>query len=325
MAVVTHHHHVRPGADHHGDDEPEVTADGSPIRPGTAGAVVAAHLGEQLERLLALDGPVRADVPDAVHQMRVATRRLRSALATFRPVLDRGATDLFRDELRWLAASLGRARDAEVLRDRLITEARALPPDLLLGPVVDRIDTEMRRRHAIAHDQLVRALDDRRYRALRANAERFLHAPPMADRADKGERWLAGPVEKACRRVERVATRADADATDPDGLRALHELRKAAKRARYAAEAVEPVFGGRAERLAERMEDLQEVLGEHQDSVGARAMLRELGVVAHLSGENGFSFGLLHEHEATASRTARAELDRLVRRATDRPKKASLR
>jgi CHAD domain-containing protein len=125
--------------------------------------------------------------------------------------------------------------------------------------------------------------------------------------------------------VARGAPRPAADATDPDGHRALHELRTAAKRARYAAEAVEPVFGGRAERLAERMEDLQEVLGEHQDSVGARAMLRELGVVAHLSGENGFSFGLLHEHEATASRTARAELDRLVRRATDRPKKASLR
>src|SRR5690242_842175 len=77
------------------------------IRKGTVGAVVAGHLTEQLRRLLELDGAVRADEPDAVHQMRVATRRLRSALATFRPALARAVTDPYRDELKWLGGLLG--------------------------------------------------------------------------------------------------------------------------------------------------------------------------------------------------------------------------
>src|SRR5690348_9101964 len=82
------------------------------IRAGTAGAAVAAHVTDQLQRLIGLDEAVRSDEPDAVHQMRVATRRLRSALATFRPFLARATTDPFRDELRWLGGELGPVRDA---------------------------------------------------------------------------------------------------------------------------------------------------------------------------------------------------------------------
>lgn len=294
------------------------------IRPGTAGAVVAAHLTEHLQRLLELDDAVRADEPDAVHQMRVASRRLRSSMATFRPTLARAVTDPFRDELKWLGSVLGPVRDAEVQRDRLLDRARALDPDLLLGPVLDRIDTELRRRHTVARDALLAALDDERYRALRTTAITFIGAPPLDGVADRSERRLAGQVEKACRRVDRAAAGADPDATDHAGLVALHELRKAAKRARYASEAVAGTFGKPATRLAERMEDLQEALGEHQDSVDARATLRRLGVIAHGAGENGFSFGLLHGLEAMASRDALAEVDRLAHRATHRPPKASL-
>jgi CHAD domain-containing protein len=295
------------------------------IRPGTAGAVVAAHLTEHLQRLLELDDAVRADEPDAVHQMRVATRRLRSAMATFRPTLARTVTDPFRDELKWLGSELGPVRDAEVQRDRLRDRARALDPDLLLGPVLDRIDTELHRRHETAHEHLLVALEDDRYRDLRATAITFIGAPPLDGIADRSERRLAEQVEKACRRVERAAAAADPEVTDHAGIVALHELRKAAKRARYAGEAVAGTFGKRAARLAQRMEDLQEALGEHQDSVDARATLRQLGVTAHLSGENGFSFGVLHGLEAMASSDALAEVDHLARRATHRPAKASLR
>jgi CHAD domain-containing protein len=81
---------------------------------------------------------------------------------------------------------------------------------------------------------------------------------------------------------------------------ALHETRKAAKRARYAAEAAAPALGkksGRkARRFAKRMKKVQSVLGAHQDAVIAQAAARDIGVHAHLAGENAFSFGLLHEH-----------------------------
>ena len=60
-----------------------------------------------------------------MHKMRVGTRRLRSALATFRPLLDRAVTDPIRDELKWIAGELGGARDAEVLRERLLERDRA--------------------------------------------------------------------------------------------------------------------------------------------------------------------------------------------------------
>jgi hypothetical protein len=63
---------------------------------------VLAHLREQVDELVMHDRGARVDEPDAVHQMRVATRRLRSALATYRPLLDRERTDPVRQELKWL-------------------------------------------------------------------------------------------------------------------------------------------------------------------------------------------------------------------------------
>jgi len=85
----------------------------------------------------------------------------------------------------------------------------------------------------------------------------------------------------------------------------LHEVRKCAKRARYAAESAIPVAGKSARRLETRMESLQNVLGEHQDSVTAQALLLELTMTDHLSGENGFAFGLLYAQERARANHAR--------------------
>ena len=84
----------------------------------------------------------------------------------------------------------------------------------------------------------------------------------------------------------------------------LHDVRKAAKRARYAAESVVPVFGTPAVRLAARMQKLQEILGEHQDSVVSRQVIQELAVTATGAGENGFTFGLLYAREANIAESA---------------------
>ena len=79
---------------------PEVVAD---VPRGTAGAVVLDHVALQVKKIKANVPLVRADAHDAVHQMRVGARRLRSALTTFRPLLDRDVTDGLRGELRWSA------------------------------------------------------------------------------------------------------------------------------------------------------------------------------------------------------------------------------
>jgi CHAD domain-containing protein len=85
---------------------------------------------------------------------------------------------------------------------------------------------------------------------------------------------LAALVGRACARLDRAALAAK-KAPGPGGPE-LHEVRKAAKRARYAAEVAVPSVGAPARSLARRMEDLQEVLGRHQDSLMVRDLLRDL-------------------------------------------------
>lgn len=288
------------------------------LGPGSrAGKVVLAHLREQVEELIAREPGAREDTPDAVHKMRVATRRLRSALATYRPLLDRTRTGPVRAELKWLADALGEPRDAEVLRDRLRGLAQEQPGDLLLGPVLRRIDQELGAQHRDGHRHLLEALDDRRYRRLLEALDELVTRPPFTKAARRrAGRRLPGLVARAAARVDRAAHTADAATTTEQRELLLHEVRKAAKRARYAAESVAPVFGKPAKRMAKRMERLQEVLGEHQDSVVARDALRRLGVAAHLAGENGFTFGMMHALERARGEAARREYEPALRAAS---------
>jgi hypothetical protein len=95
-----------------------------------------------------------------------------------------------------------------------------------------------------------------------------------------------------------------------DGLAretAFHEARKSAKRARYAGEAVSPAIGKKAARFTKQMKKIQTVLGDHQDAVVARGVDRDLGVSAHLAGENAFTYGLLYEREDQQATQLQAE------------------
>jgi len=114
--------------------------------------------------------------------------------------------------------------------------------------------------------------------------------------------------ERSYRRVEKlVGAGAPEDVTHRDEW--YHEIRKSAKRLRYAAESVAPAFGKPADALAGAAEHLQEVLGEHQDSVVARAALRELGVRMFLDGDNAFTIGRLHALEQTRGEEALDEFE----------------
>ncbi len=281
------------------------------FRPGSrARDVVHAHLAQQVGVIVERDPLVRVDEPDAVHKMRVATRRLRSALASFRPMLDRSQTDPIRDELKWIATELGGARDAEVLRDRLLAEIADEPDELVLGPIASRIGTDLQTQHQHAHDELVRALDSTRYFRLLDRLDALVLDPPFTSDGDrKAKKILKRCVRKAYRRVTRLV-----DAGPPRDPEQrdhwYHEIRKASKRLRYAGESVAPAFGDRATALAERAEQLQEVLGEHQDSVVARGALRELGVRLHLDGDNAFTLGRLHALEQVRGQQAIGEFER---------------
>lgn len=88
-------------------------------RAGSPRALVAAYLGTQVDELRANEPGARIGSPDAVHRMRVASRRLRSTLATFVPLFVGPASHQLRHELLWLGAVLGPVRDVEVMRDHL--------------------------------------------------------------------------------------------------------------------------------------------------------------------------------------------------------------
>ncbi|MBP0448881.1 CHAD domain-containing protein [Kitasatospora sp. RG8] len=287
----------------------------------TVGAVVLDRIGAQAAVLAGLDDAVRADEPDAVHRMRVACRRLRSALRTYRRLFEVGVTEELVAELRWLAAALGRARDREVLGERLVGRARELPAACGPERVAGALELWARAEYLRVWPEIVAALDSPRRRALADGLAVLLADPPLRGRAAR----RAGPelARIAAREQRRTAKRVrralapERDGAASDGAardEALHEARKAAKRARYAGETAVPVAGEAAERYVERMKAVQDVLGEHQDAVVAAAALREN---ADGSGEP-FGYGVLYERELAAGAAARRELRPTWERAAGR-------
>jgi CHAD domain-containing protein len=285
----------------------------APKRRGPAGTVLLAYMKKQIDALKKVDPGVRVDEPDAVHQLRVSARRMRSALATYRKFIDAPTANRLREELKWVASTVGQARDVEVMRERLKDMAAAEPPDLLMGPVVQRIEEETGARYRAAHSSGLEAMDSERYFALLDALDAFLADPPLAEGAGKkAGKAVARCVAKDIKRLTKAVCAAEdaEDATDVDQAAvdaALHEVRKSAKRLRYAAEAARPIHGKRAKRLAKAAEEIQETLGELQDSVVSRDLLRELAVQAYAEGGNAFSFGRLHALEQARADRARAQ------------------
>lgn len=273
---------------------------GRPVssRRVSAGGVVQAHLRAQAEELVRRDPQVRRDVDDAVHRMRVATRRLRSALTSFRVLLDPAATAALREELKWLAGLLGEARDAEVQHARLRELVAGQPAELVVGPVHARVDEVMGRRYREAHQAVVRELDGDRYLALLDALDSLVEAPPFLDGArGRAADVLPGLGRRTWKRLDRRLREAERAEPGHEQDLLLHEARKDAKRARYLGEAVTPVFGRPARRWAKAVAGLQESLGEHQDGVVVRDLLRGLAEEAHRAGESTFTYGRLHALE----------------------------
>ncbi|MEV7196550.1 CYTH and CHAD domain-containing protein [Streptomyces sp. NPDC093510] len=277
--------------------------------PGTAGDHVLAHLRAQRDAIVSLDPAVRRDLPDSVHQMRVATRRMRSAFKSYRKILDRTVTDPVGDELKWLAGELGVDRDQEVLNERLTTRIDDLPRTLLLGPVRGRLRIWSVARRAGSRRRTVAVLDSERYLTLLDTVDALLADPPLRPAATTPP---AKALPKAALKdYARLAARVEHALELPPGKErdlALHDARKAAKRARYTGEAAVPALGKPAQRFAKRMKAVQSVLGDHQDSVVARDALRALAIQAHLAGESAFTWGLLYGQEEAAGADDEREL-----------------
>jgi CHAD domain-containing protein len=273
-----------------------------------AGLALQAILRRYVRAFMAQDPRVRRGEDDSVHQMRVAARRLRSALKTFGPLVDEDWARSLREELAWVADALGGARDGEVLLARLQRALDDLPPELVIATARARLEAQVGGDLVAAQAHAVETLRTERYLAL---VERLVDAAwdPMTTQPAEAPAADALPdcVASAWRRLARAAAHVErADATDHH----WHVARISAKQVRYAAEAVVPFFGKPAKRLAVRAEGIQELLGEHQDAVVACETLRRLATAPRI-GNAAFTFGLLYAREQDAIARTRIAFPRV--------------
>ena len=273
---------------------PQQLAGGAPAKD-----VIRNALAESIAGLLRHDPLVRSGRdPEAVHQARVATRKLRSNLRTFGPLLDPEWTEPLRLELGWLAMGLGAVRDKEVLLDRLRLRAGSLPASdqksgsSLLHILQIEID-DLRKK-------LIADLDSQRYIDLLERLVDAAHSPrTMPDADQPGAAVLPALSTAPWRQLRNAVRQLPENPADPE----LHRIRILAKRARYAAEAVAPVIGEAADEFAKAAARLQTILGEHQDSVTAQAWLRS----AKAGGKRAFVAGEMIALERLAAADARAK------------------
>jgi CHAD domain-containing protein len=256
----------------------------APSRPRDRTQQLIQHrVSDLVLELRARDPLVREGLPEGVHTMRVAVRRLRSMLATGRPFLDREATDPLRDELAWLADALGEVRDSEVRRERLDSSIDALVDERAeVDWEPDRVRSALWAPLVEQHDRALAALDEvlasERYVRLLDRLLDLVAAPSWTERADT--RIRGAYLRRTRQELERVNQLMEA-AHDPlptleERALALHDARRATKRARYAVEPLRPVYGDPAATLTTSLKALQTALGEHQDTVVTRAYLHDL-------------------------------------------------
>ncbi|GAB2819954.1 CYTH and CHAD domain-containing protein [Actinoallomurus bryophytorum] len=237
----------------------------------TAGDVLVTYLGEQVEQLLTYDPGVRLaeSDDDSVHKMRVSIRRIRSILRTHRRLVEQARIPTLDAELKWLADELGEVRDLEVQGARFDRRLADLPgahqsPAWLLAMA----DEEHR-----ARDRVRQTLLSQRYYDLLDALDAFLAAPPLNARAGRSaKKETPKLVARTWRKMMKRYKRAEGLSAGQERDVALHGTRKAAKRARYIAEAASSL-GSPAAKLARRAERLQDVLGAHHDSVVAAERL----------------------------------------------------
>ncbi len=276
---------------------------GDRLEPQAApGHVLLAYLHGQVEALLREDVAIRRGRQTGVHQARVACRRMRSALAAFRPMLDTDVTEPVREELRWLGQSLSDVRDAVVARELLLAAIDAEEPSLVHGPVRERVTTTYGR---VAEEGMAAAagvLTSQRYLALLDSLAALLVDPPLTLDGEVSQKVLAKRLRAQVRRLGRRLADVRSAGSDPERELAWHETRKAAKRLRYAAEVARPELGKPVRRLVADVKAVTQVLGERQDTVVVRAHLLLLAADAADAGEPTFTYGLLHARQEARER-----------------------
>ena len=224
---------------------------------------LAAALAEQVRRLLLHDPGTRLGRdPEDLHQLRVATRRLRAFLRAGRPLLDETWAESLRAELGWLGGALGPARDGDVLLERMEEDVAELGED---RSAAESFLAELAAERTWARAAAVEALSGDRYLALLDRLDAVGEPPLSGVSMPLAEIW-----RRELRRTRKAFDRLGAESHDDE----LHAARIRVKRARYAAELAAPELGRKGARFVDAAKQLQDVLGDHQDAVVAEERLR---------------------------------------------------
>jgi triphosphatase len=241
----------------------------------SAGEVAFAILRRHFAAMLAHEPGVRlGEDPEDLHDMRVATRRLRAALKLYADALPRRA-ERYEKDLRFVASALGEMRDLDVHLERLAGEA----PEEIVAVLKER-RVEARRR-------MLEALDSNRYERLVSNFSGTLRRGRSP--APTGPILEAAP-DLVRRRYKKVRKAADA-LTGHSSPEDFHDLRKKGKRLRYALEPLQEIYGKPSEKMVELLKRIQDDLGEHQDLIVAAGLMQELGGAGDLPPQTVFTMG----------------------------------
>jgi CHAD domain-containing protein len=268
---------------------------------GTVGDLVAAYVAAQCEVLASNDVGMRTGRP-AVHKTRVAARRLRSTLRIFGDVFGAAPAEELDSELKWYADVLGQVRDRDILSSRLDKQIADLPPEQVRGPVEAEVAKTLDAEREGALLRLNEAMRTRRYEHLVHLLRGWRAAPPLTDAAAEDGGRAIKYVEKAKRKAEKRLRKAE-------DIEELHRARKAFKRARYAGELAEPA-DSQMKSVAREAEEMQTVLGEHQDATVAAEFLAKISDDGEIAAGSAFTYGILMANELNRAANIRRSLKR---------------
>jgi CHAD domain-containing protein len=266
-----------------------------PAAPEESDAIgrLRALLVKQYDAILANDPGVRIgqDI-EALHQLRVATRRSRALLRAGRGLVASGWAEPLRAELKWLGGLLGPVRDLDVLLEHLDSEAATLEQDD--ARAFRRLRARLVSERTRDRNVLLEAMRSERYFRLLDGLAGAAEAP--AGELPKPLAEIAGEAFARLRKAVKALPLRPADDE-------LHAVRIETKRARYAAELAAPDLGKKGARFLDRAKELQDVIGDHQDAVVAEGRLRELALRG--GGKTGLAAGRLVERQRQRKREAR--------------------
>jgi len=236
----------------------------SPTDPAVK--VATASIGLQLRAMTAEHGKALAGDAEAIHRLRVATRRLRAALRMLREIAPGQEAENAADELGWLCGAIGAVRDLDVLAQMLEQRAARLDADFIraLAP----LSATIRHQRAIEQERLVAALDSERYRGL------IQRLGAVAPEAAADSVTLGAVAARLVRPQLRAMLRAGAGLDEDSPPETLHRLRVRAKKLRYMLEPMRAAGGKPARRMLRRLERVQERVGQYHDAATAAAWLR---------------------------------------------------